>query len=418
MVLANKKILLGITGGIAAYKCPDLIRQLKKQGAEVRVVLTTSARHFVTELTLQVVSQNPVCQNLFDTNAELAMSHIELAKWADVVLIAPATANVIAKLTYGIADDLLSAICLASPSPIVIVPAMNREMYFATITQENISKLALRPNYHIWGPDTGQQACGDTGLGRMLEPTRITKLVTAFFEKKLNLSHLHFMITAGPTQEAIDPVRYISNHSSGLMGFELAKAAAELGAKVTLVSGPVKLSALSTIHRIDVVSACEMHNAVMQTTNEADIFIACAAVADYRAETIADQKIKKQDERLTIPLIKNPDIVADVARLTSNRPFVVAFAAETQDMEKQALKKLVNKNVDLICANQVSIPNQGFNSVQNAITLYGKKIKKSFPLMPKNQLARQLIEEIINHYEKNDQYQDTGFTPRENISTS
>lgn len=400
MSLINKKILLGISGGIAAYKCPDLIRQLQKKGAEVKVVLTASAAKFVSPLALQAVSGNTVSQDLFDSDADLSMRHIELAKWADLVIIAPATANIIAKLTQGIADDLLSTLCLATPAPIAIFPAMNKEMYFAAITQKNIAKLQERSNFLIWGPDAGLQVCGDVGLGRMLEPARIVERVNNFFGNMSLAKNLRLIITAGPTREALDPIRYISNHSSGRMGFELAKAAAQLGVEVTLISGPVSLNTPHDVCRIDVVTAEEMHNVVMSNIDNADIFIACAAVADYRALVIADQKIKKQRGRIEISLIKNPDIVADVAKSKTHRPFVVGFAAETEDIEKHARKKLSDKKLDLICANDVSLPNQGFNAPQNAIMLYGKNSQKCFPLMSKAELARQLIKEIIEHYEK------------------
>lgn len=399
MPLSNKKILLGVTGGIAAYKAPDLVRKLKKQGAEVRVVLTTAATGFVAPLSLQVVSQNPVGQDVFDLQAELSMSHIELAKWADLVVIAPATVNMIAKLAHGLADDLLSTLCLATTAPIAVVPSMNKEMYFAAATQRNLTELRSRPQFHIWGPDAGEQACGDVGPGRMLEPEAIVQHIHDFFVHKRDLSRIHFVITAGPTREALDPVRYISNHSSGQMGFELAKAAAELGAKVTLITGPVTLKTPAGVERIDIVSAKEMHDQVMKAVKKADVFIACAAVADYRAAEVAAQKMKKENKAQVI-LVKNPDIVAEVAGMTTSRPFVVGFAAETEHLEKNALQKLAAKQLDLICANEVSVPGQGFNSPQNAITLYGKNTKKSYPRMAKNQLAKHLIEEIIDHYEK------------------
>lgn len=400
MSLINKKILLGISGGIAAYKCPDLIRQLKKKGAEVRVILTASAGQFVSFLSLQAVSGNPVSQDLFDSDADLSMRHIELAKWADLVIIAPATANIIAKLTQGIADDLLSTLCLATPATIAVLPAMNKEMYFAAITQKNIAKLQARANFLIWGPDAGQQVCGDVGLGRVLEPVAIVELADNFFGNMSLAKNLRFVITAGPTREALDPVRYMSNHSSGQMGFELAKAAAQFGAEVILISGPVSLSTPHHVCRTDVVTAEEMHSVVMSNIDNADIFIACAAVADYRALRIADQKIKKKQDRLEVTLIKNPDILADVAKSKTHRPFVVGFAAETENIEKHALEKLSDKKLDLICANDVSLPNQGFNAPQNAIMLYGKNSQKCFPSMSKAELAGQLIKEIIEHYEK------------------
>ncbi|WP_392566429.1 bifunctional phosphopantothenoylcysteine decarboxylase/phosphopantothenate--cysteine ligase CoaBC [Utexia brackfieldae] len=403
MQLLGKKILLGIAGGIAAYKCPELVRLFKKQGAEVRVVMTDSATHFVTPLVLQAVSGHSVSQALFDPAAELSMSHIELAKWADIVLIAPATANLIAKLANGIADDLLSTLCIATAAPIVIAPAMNQQMYQAQVTQENLQRLSARNTIEIWGPDQGFQACGDVGPGRMLEPVQIVEKMIHFYAQSASLfeAPLHIVITAGPTREAIDPVRYISNHSSGKMGFALAQAAAKLGAKVTLISGPVNLATPDNIDRINIVSALEMQHAVMSQVEQADIFIACAAVADYRAAHIEPQKIKKQADESQLLLVKNPDIVATVAHLAENRPFVVGFAAETQDIENYALQKLRTKNLDLICANDVSKPQQGFNADQNAITIYGNAFKKTLPLMEKTALAEQLIQEIVKRYEEN-----------------
>lgn len=399
MSLANKRILLGISGGIAAYKCPELIRQLKKSGADIHVVLTDSAKHFVSELSLQVVSANKVSYDLFDSTAELSMGHIELAKWADLILIAPTTANVIAKLAAGIADDLLTTLCLATSAPIAVAPAMNQQMYQSSVTQQNIHSLANR-GVHIWGPAQGEQACGDNGPGRMLDPTQLVEYAVNLFRESNSLSHLNIVVTAGPTQEALDPVRYITNHSSGKMGFAIAKAAAELGANVTLLSGPVNLNTPQNVTRKNVNSALDMHKNALDTAITADIFIACAAVADYRAASIAEDKIKKQDNsnELTITLVKNPDIVAEVAAMKKNRPFVVGFAAETNNVEKYALKKLNAKNLDMICANDVSSPSQGFNTDSNALTLYWKTGNLSLPLADKNILAKQLIVEIIKHY--------------------
>ncbi|OCG31279.1 bifunctional phosphopantothenoylcysteine decarboxylase/phosphopantothenate synthase [Gilliamella sp. HK2] len=399
MSLSGKRILLGITGGIAAYKCPDLVRHLKKAGAQVHVVLTDSASHFVTKMTLQAVSGNPVSSDLFDPSAELSMSHIELAKWADFVLIAPATANIIAKMANGIADDLLSTICLASSAPIAIAPAMNQQMYKAAATQHNLSVLASR-NTLILGPDNGYQACGDIGPGRMLEPHTIVEEIAHFFSKKSVLSGLSITITAGPTIEEIDPVRYISNYSSGKMGFAIANAAAQMGATVTLISGPVHLNTPNNVNRIDVKSARQMYDEALNHAQKSTIFISCAAVADYHAKTIATQKIKKisDNDELTIKLVKNPDIVASVAALKSHRPFVVGFAAETNDVKAYAIKKLIDKNLDLICANDVSDKTIGFNSDQNSLTLYWQSGKQTLPLSSKQQLATQLLQAVITRY--------------------
>ncbi|WP_372339462.1 bifunctional phosphopantothenoylcysteine decarboxylase/phosphopantothenate--cysteine ligase CoaBC [Gilliamella apis] len=399
MSLSGKNILLGITGGIAAYKCPDLVRHLKKAGAQVRVVLTESASHFVAPMTLQAVSGNAVSKELFDPTAELSMSHIELAKWADLVLIAPATANIIAKMANGIADDLLSTICLATPAKIVIAPAMNQQMYKAAATQQNLATLESR-NTLVLGPDDGFQACGDIGPGRMVEPTTIVENINNYFLANSELAGTTITITAGPTIEELDPVRYISNYSSGKMGFAIAKAAAEMGATVNLISGPVNLTTPNNVNRINVKSAKQMYDEALVLAEKSAIFISCAAVADYRAETIAKNKIKKTDDsnEFVIKLVKNPDIVASIAGLKEHRPFVVGFAAETNDVKTYALKKLTTKNLDLICANDVSDHNIGFNSDQNALTLYWRNGEQTLPLSSKQQLAKQLLQAVITRY--------------------
>ena len=399
MSLSGKNILLGITGGIAAYKCPDLVRHLKKAGAQVRVVLTESASHFVAPMTLQAVSGNAVSKELFDPTAELSMSHIELAKWADLVLIAPATANIIAKMANGIADDLLSTMCLATPAKIVIAPAMNQQMYKAAATQQNLATLESR-NTLVLGPDEGFQACGDIGPGRMVEPTTIVENINNYFLANSELAGTTITITAGPTIEELDPVRYISNYSSGKMGFAIAKAAAEMGATVNLISGPVNLTTPNNVNRINVKSAKQMYDEALVLAEKSAIFISCAAVADYRAETIAKNKIKKTDDsnELVIKLVKNPDIVASIAGLKEHRPFVVGFAAETNDVKTYALKKLTTKNLDLICANDVSDHNIGFNSDQNALTLYWRNGEQTLPLSSKQQLAKQLLQAVITRY--------------------
>jgi phosphopantothenoylcysteine decarboxylase/phosphopantothenate--cysteine ligase len=390
--LQGKNILLAISGGIAAYKCAELTRRLIDQGASVRIVMTSSAKAFITPLTMQAVSGHHVSDDLLNADAERGMGHIELAKWADLVLIAPATANIIAKITTGIADDLLSTLCVAASSPIAISPAMNVQMYKAPATQANLKTLTKR-GLLIWGPGEGEQACGDMGKGRMLDPNQLVSYAIDFFtEKNKPLKNLQITITAGPTQEAIDPVRYISNHSSGKMGFSLADEAQKMGATVTLISGPVHLDTPKNITRIDVLSAQDMHQASLKNTLNADIFIACAAVADYRPEVVASQKMKKQEniEDLMIKLVKNPDIIADVAALDA-RPFCVGFAAETQNVEAYALKKLNAKNLDLIAANDVSKVGQGFNSDQNALTVFSAKTKTMIPLASKSAVAEQLL---------------------------
>jgi len=403
--LQGKKIVLGITGGIAAYKTPDLVRRLKEQGANVRVVMTQGAQAFITPLTLQAVSGNAVADSLLDTQAELAMGHIELAKWADLILIAPATANTIAKISCGLAADLLSTLCLASTAPIAIAPAMNQQMWHAGAIQANIRTLNER-GVAIFGPGKGEQACGDVGLGRMLEVHELVELTSQLFASNVQtspthilpttLSGQHWVITAGPTREAIDPVRYISNHSSGKMGYAIAQAALNAGAQVSLISGPVNIEPPQGCQLINVTSAQEMHQQALSLTqnqhNNVNVFVACAAVADYRLKNIAQQKIKKTDtsDTMQINLVKNPDIVADVAKLP-NKPFVVGFAAETQEVAKYAQDKLIRKNLDLIAANDVAQQNQGFNSNQNALTVFSAHEQFDIALANKAQVAQQLV---------------------------
>lgn len=392
--LAGKKILLGISGGIAAYKCAELTRRLIERGAQVQVVMTKAAKEFITPLTMQAVSGRPVSDSLLDPAAEASMGHIELAKWADLVLLAPATADLIARMSAGMGNDLLTTLVLATDSPVAVSPAMNQQMYRNVATQENIATLARR-GMHIWGPAAGEQACGDVGPGRMLEPMQLVHLCEQFFQPKV-LAGKSVLITAGPTREAIDPVRYISNHSSGKMGFALANAAAQLGAKVTLVSGPVSLNTPAGVERINVASAQEMHDAVMAHAPSHDAFISCAAVADYRPENVASQKLKKTEnnDQMTINMVKNPDIVATVANMTEQRPFTVGFAAETNDVETYARGKLVKKNLDMICANDVSVEGQGFNSNDNAITLFWPEGEQALALESKEALSFRILEKM------------------------
>ena len=394
--LAGKKILLGISGGIAAYKCAELTRRLIERGAQVQVVMTHAAKEFITPLTMQAVSGRPVSDSLLDPAAEASMGHIELAKWADLVLLAPATADLIARMTAGMGNDLLTTLVLASDAPIAVSPAMNQQMYLNLATQENIATLARR-GMHIWGPAAGEQACGDVGPGRMLEPMQLVGLCEQFFADK-PLKGKSILITAGPTREAIDPVRYISNHSSGKMGFALADMAQKLGAEVTLVSGPVALATPQGCQRVNVESALDMHQAVMNHAQKSDVFISCAAVADYRPETVADNKLKKtaDNDAMTVKMIKNPDIVASVAAMTEHRPFTVGFAAETQNVKQYALSKLERKNLDMICANDVSLAGQGFNSNDNAITVYWKEGEQSLTLASKQQIAQQILQMIAD----------------------
>ncbi|MFM2593808.1 bifunctional phosphopantothenoylcysteine decarboxylase/phosphopantothenate--cysteine ligase CoaBC [Vibrio harveyi] len=392
--LAGKKILLGISGGIAAYKCAELTRRLIERGAQVQVVMTKAAKEFITPLTMQAVSGRPVSDSLLDPAAEASMGHIELAKWADLVLLAPATADLIARMSAGMGNDLLTTLVLATDSPIAVSPAMNQQMYHNVATQENIATLARR-GMHIWGPAAGEQACGDIGPGRMLEPMQLVGLCEQFFQPKL-LAGKSVLITAGPTREAIDPVRYISNHSSGKMGFALANAAAQLGAKVTLISGPVSLNTPAGVERINVASAQEMHAAVTTHAPNHDAFISCAAVADYRPENVASQKLKKTEnnDQMTINMVKNPDIVATVANMTEQRPFTVGFAAETNDVATYARGKLVKKNLDMICANDVSVEGQGFNSNDNAITLFWSQGELALALESKEALSFKILEKM------------------------
>lgn len=397
--LAGKKIVLGVSGGIAAYKTPELVRRLRERGAEVRVVMTEAAKAFITPLSLQAVSGYPVSDSLLDPAAEAAMGHIELGKWADLVILAPATADLIARITAGMANDLVSTICLATPASVAVLPAMNQQMYRATATQHNLEVLSTR-GLLIWGPDSGSQACGDIGPGRMLDPLAIVEMAAQHFTVIKDLQHLNVMITAGPTRERLDPVRYITNDSSGKMGFAIAAAAATRGANVTLISGPVSLPTPPWVKRIDVTTALEMEATVQQHVQGQQIFVGCAAVADYRAAAVAEEKIKKQGDEITIKMIKNPDIVAGVAALLTHRPYVVGFAAETNNVEEYARQKRVSKNLDLICANDVSQEGQGFNSENNALHLFWQDGDKVLPLERKELLGHLLLNEIVTRYDE------------------
>lgn len=396
-MLKGKRIVVGVTGGIAAYKTIELIRLLRKSEAEVRVVLTPAAAEFVTPLTLQAISGNAVAQSLLDPQAELAMGHIELAKWADYVLIAPASADFIARCAVGMANDLLTTICLATSSPILLAPAMNQQMYRQAITQQNLTALSAR-HITIIGPNSGVQACGDVGAGRMSEPSEILTVLCQYIRQKQDLHELKVTVTAGPTQEAIDPVRYISNHSSGKMGFAIADAFARRGAQVTLISGPVNLPTPQNVHRIDVLSAQDMWRQAMQSAVKNHIFIGCAAVADYRVAEAAEQKIKKSDDTLTLTLIKNPDIISDVGHLSENRPFTIGFAAETEHLERYAKDKLTRKNLDMICANDVSA-GQVFGAEQNALHVFWQAGQQYFQA-DKSRLGVQLADFIMQRYNK------------------
>jgi phosphopantothenoylcysteine decarboxylase/phosphopantothenate--cysteine ligase len=397
--LYNRQILVGITGGIAAYKAAELVRRLQDCGAVVRVVMTPAAIEFVTPLTLQALSGHPVHTGLLDQDAEAGMGHIELARWADRILIAPASADFMARLAQGQADDLLSAICLATAAPVIVAAAMNQAMWSNPATQANAALLKKR-GVTIWGPADGLQACGDVGPGRMLEVSELIDNLSGTFEIG-SLAGVRVMITAGPTREAIDPVRYISNHSSGKMGFALAQAAIDAGAVTTLVSGPVQIQAPSRLklHR-QVITAKEMLEAVNESVADVDVFIAAAAVADFRPNLTAQQKIKKgESDGMTLELIRNPDIVAAVA-LMEDGPFVVGFAAETESVEENARSKLHKKNLNVVIANDVSDKNIGFDSSDNAVQVYWRSGERSFERMSKPQLAENLIELLSVLYKK------------------
>ncbi len=395
----KKNILLGVTGGIAAYKSAELIRLLVRAGAEVRVVMTPSAREFVQPMTYQALSGHRVYTEIFDADADSAMDHIELARWADLVVIAPASANFIAKLRDGYADNLLLTLCLASKSTVAIAPAMNQQMYANDATQENIRALGAR-GVKVWGPAEGDQACGDVGLGRMLEPEGLSELICQFFSPGKLLGK-QVLISAGPTREAIDPVRYISNRSSGKMGYALAQAASEAGADVTLVSGPVEISPPQSVRRVSVTSAIEMRDAVIERAPGADIFIACAAVSDYRVEKPAAHKIKKDGASMQLELVPTPDIVSEVTQL-GNKPFTLGFAAETEDVEQHAREKLTRKNLDMIAANQVGVEPSGFESDTNEILVIWPDGQQLLALGEKRVIAIQLIDLLADRYLANE----------------
>lgn len=390
-------VLLGITGGIAAYKTPDLVRRLRERGADVQIVMTASAEEFVTDTALQAVSGRPVRSNLWDKEAEAAMSHIELARWADAVLIAPATAEVMARIVSGAAPDLLTTICLATRAPLVIAPAMNQVMWANPATQANRKVLEER-GVHILGPGSGSMACGETGAGRMLEPGAIAAAVLDLGTGQGDslLDGKRVVITAGPTREPIDPVRYISNRSSGKMGYAMARAAAALDAEVTLVSGPVDLPAPPGVELRKVMTAQDMYDTTHACIDDADLFIAAAAVADYRPAELKEQKIKKKDESMSIDLVRCPDILASVAALEAG-PFTVGFAAETENLDNYARGKLENKNLDMIIANRVG-DNCGFDCDDNTVKVFWRDGEQHFPEARKTELARDLIELITRRY--------------------
>ena len=391
--LSNKHIILGITGGIAAYKSAELVRRLQDAGALVRVVMTPAATEFIRPLTMQALSGHQVHTELLDSDAEAGMGHIELARWADLLLIAPASADFIANMVHGRADSLLSTIYLATPAQVVVAPAMNQAMWAHPASVDNIATLRQR-SVNIIDPDSGIQACGDTGPGRMQQPEAIVATVSTLFTSGL-LAGKKVVITAGPTREALDPVRYISNHSSGKMGYALAEAASEAGAEVVLISGPVNLTPPLHCQLIPILSAQELLEASLEAADSADIFIAAAAVADYRAKQVATQKIKKQDDGMTIQLEKNPDVVSTVAAANDGL-FVLGFAAETEKVETYARDKLARKKLDAIIANDVSKDDVGFNADNNEACWIDADSTITFSKRSKTQLARDIIEHMVN----------------------
>ncbi|WP_052384852.1 bifunctional phosphopantothenoylcysteine decarboxylase/phosphopantothenate--cysteine ligase CoaBC [Cobetia amphilecti] len=419
--LAGRRILLGISGGIAAYKAALITRLLKKAGCEVRIAMTEGAQAFITPLTLQALSGNPVHTSLLDPEAEAGMGHIELARWAEVILISPATADLMARLVHGHADDLLTTLCLANSARWVMAPAMNQAMWAHPATQRNARQLTA-DGWTLLGPASGEQACGDVGAGRMLEPEEIVAALSDLMsqrdpslqsnEMSLPAAGLTVTITAGPTREPLDPVRYLSNHSSGKMGYALAAEAAALGASVRLISGPVALATPAGVERIDVESALDMQAAAEAAASESDLFIGCAAVADFRPATVADHKLKKQsgEEQMQVTLIRNPDIIAGIAAQTQARrtagqraPLVIGFAAETRDVLRYARDKLARKQLDMIVANDVSTPGLGFGSDSNAATLLWQPLdqntntqhEQAIAACPKTELARAILKRAL-----------------------
>ncbi|MCY4050473.1 MAG: bifunctional phosphopantothenoylcysteine decarboxylase/phosphopantothenate--cysteine ligase CoaBC [Gammaproteobacteria bacterium] len=394
----NKQVLVGITGGIAAYKSPDLVRRLMDRGADVRVVMTESACEFITPLTLQAVSGHPVHQHLLDAEAESGMGHIELARWAEMIVIAPSTANFIAKMATGKADDLLTTLILASKAEIVVAPAMNRQMWQNPTTQENLETLIER-GVRIIGPAEGGQACGEIGLGRMTEPDEIAQELLGDGIPK-SLTGVRVVLTAGPTWEAIDPVRGITNRSSGKMGFALAEAASDFGAEIILISGPVSLETPQGVERINVVSSQDMFTAVHEHITNADIFIGVAAVSDYRPVMISEQKIKKVEDSMELKLVRNPDILRSVAEL-EDPPFTVGFAAETECIDENARIKLTNKRIDMIVANNVAGEEGAFDNDCNQITVHTENQSIPIERKSKYQLSVELLEIIVSLWEHN-----------------
>lgn len=393
--MQGKRIILGVTGGIAAYKSPDLLRRLVERGAEVQVVMSAGAAEFVTATTFQAVSGRPVRDSLWDAAAEAAMGHIELARWADLVLVAPATADFLARLAHGRADDLLSTLCLATEAPIVVAPAMNRVMWAHPATQANVSTLRDR-GVRVVGPDAGSQACGEVGAGRMVEPLDLAVAAGGLLGAAGPLAGKRVIVTAGPTRERIDPVRFISNRSSGKMGFAVAQAARDAGASVLLIAGPVALPTPGGVRRINVESASDMLDAAQKEIGGTDIYISTAAIADYRPANPAGQKIKKHSSSLDLALERTTDVLATIAS-RADRPFVVGFAAETERVEEHALTKLAKKNLDVIAANEVG-DDKVFDKDDNALIVLWRGGRRELGPASKAALAAEFIEVVAERY--------------------
>ena len=392
--MSKKRIVVGVSGGIAAYKACDLVSKLSKKDYEVKVILTKHAEKFVSKLTFEALCHNYVDTDLFDESNEDPIAHITLAKWADLMIIVPATANIIAKVTHGISDDLLSTTFLACNKHKMICPAMNTQMYENPITQKNI-QACKDLGYQILDPVVGHLACNDTGRGKMIEPADIVEAIDNYFNTSNKLSGKTVLISAGPTQEAMDPVRFISNHSSGKQGYAIAKAAKAMGANVILVSGPVQLEKIEGIQTIDVTSALDMFEAIKQNADKADYIIMAAAVSDYRPENIAEHKIKKSDDTIEMTFVKNPDILAYLGQCKTKKQIICGFAMETQDLDKNAKEKLEKKNCDMLIANNLFVSGAGFQTDTNIVSLLTKDSIEHLPKLSKEELGQKILETMM-----------------------
>lgn len=392
--MSKKRIVVGVSGGIAAYKACDLVSKLSKKDYEVKVILTKHAEKFVSKLTFEALCHNYVETDLFDESNEDPIAHITLAKWADLMIIVPATANIIAKVTHGISDDLLSTTFLACNKHKMICPAMNTQMYENPITQKNI-QACKDLGYQILDPVVGHLACNDTGRGKMIEPADIVEAIDNYFNTSNKLSGKTVLISAGPTQEAMDPVRFISNHSSGKQGYAIAKAAKAMGANVILVSGPVQLEKIEGIQTIDVSSALDMFEAIKQNADKADYIIMAAAVSDYRPENIAEHKIKKSDDTIEMTFVKNPDILAYLGQCKTKKQIICGFAMETQDLDKNAKEKLEKKNCDMLIANNLFVSGAGFQTDTNIVSLLTKDSIEHLPKLSKEELGQKILETMM-----------------------